>query len=336
MKSKNIFRVHGPALLLLPIVFTITLAAAGCGTRGSGRHAADPRSQADPELAGRIEKQQIIIDDLSDRITELENILLKQHYDINKLKKIVNSYEIQGFEIGSGEVAEAEGKDEGFDEAYDGPSDYSIFLDVGKKGDKGSNRPLLQLHGAAGKPSHASHSPKSADVSSLLQEAAVAANYVPMKIGTAPIEGAGAQGQALPGGPTDEDGGVKKTAPVDPYKAGVAKYKEGKWQDAALYFDIYLKQDADPAKAPNALFLKAESLYQAGKIVDALGVFELLEAKHPAFSRVPEAKFRIGRCCEKISDDGRAVAIYEDIVQDYPKSKVAAKALKRIKTIKKK
>lgn len=325
----------------LAVILTILfLSAAGCATWGNGRHASpEPVSMTPSDLTSRFEKQQIIIDDLSERITELENILLRQEYDIKKLKKIVKKHNTQSISLACS-ASEIEGdEEEQEDELSHDSSSYSIYMDVSGANDEkddDSNRPLLKIHGGPSKASYAFSSEKALNVASLMKEAAVAATFIPLKLDTMPLVP-----DSGPAGPSAEDhgaGGEKeiKLESVDPYDAAVIRYKSGKWMDAALYFDIFLKKNPESIKTANALFLKGESLFQAGKTLKALGSFELVESKFPEFSRVPDAKFRIGRCYEKLNDKDKARKVYEGIIQNYPKSAVALKALNRLKKIKKK
>jgi TolA-binding protein len=308
------------------------------GKAQTGHSAAD----SDSELLSRLEKQKIVLDDLSERITELENILIRQEYDLKKLKKIVKHQATQPISLTSSDMtqgSEDEGEEEDFYEDGEVPS-YSIFMQLSPtdEGGHSSGAIPLKLHGASS--SYGDKSDKSEDLASLMKEASLASGFVPLKLGTVPVapdatmESGGAQ--AAEGEAGDAPGEqAPKTVEVDPYEAGVQKYKSGKWKDATLYFDIFLKKNPDSLKAPNALFLKAECLFQSGHTVEALGAFEIIEMKFPNFSRVPEAKFRIGRCYEKMSDKKKALKVYESIIQDYPKSTVAMKALNRIKGLKK-
>jgi TolA-binding protein len=325
--------------------FLSLLCFTGCASWMQGKGASShSTAKSDTELLSRLEKQQIVLNDLSERITELENVLIRQEYDLTKLKKIVKHQATQPISLTSSTEAQIEVDGEEDEDFYDDSgSSYSIFMQLSpteETGHGGSANPMLKLQGPSSGSSPDSASGKSEDLASLMKEASLASGFVPLKLGTVPMASdvEGEPGEADEGvgeGKGVTGGEPLKAASVDPYDAGVEKYKTGKWKDATLYFDIFLKQSPESLKAPNALFLKAECLFQAGKTLEALGAFEKIEMKYPNFSRVPEAKFRIGRCYEKMSDKSKALKIYESIIQDYPKSTVAMKALNRIKGLKK-
>jgi tol-pal system protein YbgF len=322
------------AFMLLPV--------SGCVSSSGKKKAAADSAFADSDLRGRLSKQQIIIDDLSGRITQLENLILKQEYELEKLKKIVKKQNVESIELAKEEIQtnEAAGDEEAGGSAMQEGSDYSIFVENGHAygpGEAGGANPVLKLYGNAGKTGYSAAPEKSNDMSSLMQDAAAASSYVSLKLDPAALNVSGADPSGTSAGKQPPAAGETALAQaVDPYEAGIAKFKQGKWLDASLYFDIFIKKNPDSIKTPNALFLKGESLYQAGKFIEALGTFEMVEYKYSTFVRIPEAKFRIARCYERMNDKEGAIKAYENIVQNYPKSAVAAKALKHLKEMKKK
>jgi TolA-binding protein len=305
----------------------LLLACAACG----GWPGAKSTSHGDavsPDILNRVEKQQIVISDLSERITDLENTILQQAYELKKLKKIVKKDNMQSISLPADEPEVYVEKTTATEDGGDGQG-YSIFMELsGSDEDEGGG-----AHPAA-LPAPGPEEDGTTDVGTLMKEATMAAAFVPLKLGTMP---AAPEPPSVTGSPAPA---AAAAAPppkpaVDPYEAGQQKYMAGKWSDAALYFDIFLKGNPDSVKAANAYFLKAECLFQAGKTVEALGAFEIVETKFSNFSRIPDVKFRIGRCYEILKDKSKAKTVYESIVQDYPKSGAAAKALKRLKDIKK-
>jgi TolA-binding protein len=318
-------RAPGTALLLL--------ACAACGGWPGAKGASHGAGAVSPDLLDRIEKQQIVIDDLGERITDLENTILQQAYELKKLKKIVKKDNMASISLPAEEpevyVEETTPTQDGGD-----AQGYSIFMELSASDEDegGGTHPVLTSGGAS--PALGPEEDGVTDVGTLMKEATMAAAFVPLKLGTMP---AAPEPPAVKAGPAQAPAAAApppKPA-VDPYEAGQQKYLAGKWSDAALYFDIFIKGNPDSVKAANAYFLKAECLFQAGRTVEALGAFEIVETKFSNFSRIPEVKFRIGRCYEILKDKSKAKAVYESIVQDFPKSGAAAKALKRLKDIKK-
>ena len=316
-------RAPGAALLLV--------ACAACGGWPGAKSASHGAGAVSPDLLDRIEKQQIVINDLGERITELENTILQQAYELKKLKKIVKKDNMTSISLPAEEpevyVEETTPAEDGGD-----AQGYSIFMELSAtdEDEGGGAHPVLTSNGAP--PAPGPDEDGTTDVGTLMKEATMAAAFVPLKLGTMP---AAPEPPAAKASPAPAVAAPPPKPAVDPYEAGQQKYMAGKWSDAALYFDIFLKGNPDSVKAANAYFLKAECLFQAGKTVEALGAFEIVETKFSNFSRIPDVKFRIGRCYEILKDKSKAKAVYESIVQDYPKSGAAAKALKRLKDIKK-
>ena len=355
----------GSQALILTLLAVFLLASCG-GMQGKSK---TPESLAfkASRLATAMDKHEVIIEDLSKRISELENLILHQQHEMKKLKKIVKknnmksttlveyksqnatdeeSYagepEEESYAPSSAGYYDYETDHEAEEEAEEEEdytftySNYSQPKMPEKKNTPEEKRPLLKIHGSSSPaaPSSSPSSVKVADASSLMKDAAMAANYVPMTLTPLAMDdGAGAL--ASPDESMIEQEPMVEKKPVNPYEVAVLKYKEGKWKDAALYFDIFVKKNPTSLKCANALFLKGESLYQSGKTIEALGTFELVETKFPKWSRVPETKFRIGRCYEKMKDKDKAKSIYEGVVAVHPKSNAALKALGRIKELEK-
>jgi len=307
----------------------LLLSCAACGGWPGAKSASHGGDAVSPDLLNRIEKQQIVISDLGERITDLENTILQQAYEIKKLKKIVKKDNMQSISLPADEpevyVEETAAAEDGGD-----AQNYSIFMELSGSGEDEGGGAYT-----AAPPGPGPEEDGTTDVGTLMKEATMAAAFVPLKLGTMPTapEPPSVQDKPAPAAPSAA--APPPNPAVDPYEAGQQKYLAGKWSDAALYFDIFLKGNPGSVKAANAYFLKAECLFQAGKTVEALGAFEIVETKFSNFSRIPEVKFRIGRCYEILKDKAKAKAVFESIVQDYPKSGAAAKALKRLKDLKK-
>ena len=348
----------GRQAMILSLIAVFLLASCG-GMQGKSK---TPESLAfkASQLTTAMDKHEVIIEDLSKRISELENLILHQQHEMKKLKKIVKKHNMKSttlVEYGSQyttneEIYSGEPEEESYLSSSAGYYDYETDYEAEEENDytftysnyakpkkpkkpkkkkkSKEKRPLLKIHGSSSPAtlSSSTSSVKVADASSLMKDAAVAANYVSMKLAPLAMDD-GAGSLSSPG-----ESLVEKK-PVNPYEVAILKYKEGKWKDAALYFDIFLKKNPTSLKCANALFLKGESLYQSGKIIEALGTFELVATKFPKWSRVPETKFRIGRCYEKMKDKDKAKSIYEGVVAEFPKSNAALKALGRIKALEK-
>jgi|GEM_PF-6176870 len=312
----------------------------GCAgtTINSRRNSKENISFEDSQIRAKLLEQKMLIEDLTNRLTKLENIVLKQSYQLEYLKKWGKGFEKAGEKItenidSHGEKQQNQGENAGFEGKT---ADYSIFISTGEEqpydnlsmkfdskkiNDCKNNNECENFKSAV-----AGNESKGADISSLIEQASLISNYVPLKIPPA-------ESTKLVSGQISGNASEKKDT-LDPYLTGIEKYKEGKWSDAVLYFDIFLRDFPDESRIPTALFLKGEALFQSGKFLESMSTFETILVKYPGFKRSAEASLRIARCYEKIGDKGGAVKAYEVVVQNFPKSDSALKALKKLKELK--
>jgi TolA-binding protein len=290
-------RLHGR--LALAACLASLAGAAGCGQAAGQKHVlalTDRLDLLDAQNA-ELEKQ---VKSMSMRITELENLVLKQKNELNKVK-----------------VAQATAPKTLGPEPEPEPDhwqDEVVVVAGEEQPDVEEDRPLLKIYGAPAVPAPVEGSYKPASLDAPDSIPAAIALKLPSLEGEVPdleelIE---AKGQKPP--------------TVDAYGQGVLKYEAKEWSSAILYFDIYLKHEPKGANAMNAIFLKAESLYQIGKYLDAIGQFELIVERYPAGPRTAEAKLRIGRCYEKLGDRMKASSVYKDVIASHPGSIQAKKA----------
>lgn len=290
---------------------------AGCGQhikQSSGAALTERLDQMDRESLEA--KQQL--KEMSARITELENLVLKQKNEIKKLKvaQATKPKTLEPVTV----IASS-------DQEQDWEETPVVATSAPEAPDEEEEpRPLLKLHGTTSIPAPDTGSGSSLKPASLVTDAASVGSFVPL---TLP-----AMGGSLP---DVEEAVASKPAqkePVDPYQQGVVKYQSKQWSNAILYFDIYLKHSPQGSKVMNALFLKAEALYQMKNYLDAIGQFELVLKRYPSSPRAADAKLRIARCYHKLGDKSMAASVYAEIVTQYPQSKQAIKAGKLLQALK--
>jgi tol-pal system protein YbgF len=294
---------------------------AGCGQhvkQASGTALKDRLDQMDRESVEA--KQQL--KEMSARITELENLVLKQKNEIKKLKV---AQATKPKTLVAAPVVVSAPVEETWPEP---PAVVAAAPKTPKAEEDEEPRPLLKLYGTTFTPASAppTGSGSSVKPASLLTNAASIGSFVPLKLP--------AMGGSLPDVDEAVGGKPAEKSPVDPYEQGVLKYQSKEWSNAILYFDIYLKHSPQGSKVMNSLFLKAEALYQMNKYLDAIGQFELVLKRYPSSSRAVDAKLRIARCYHKLGDKTKAASMYEEIVVQYPESKQAAKAGKLLQALK--
>ncbi|MBW2262233.1 MAG: tetratricopeptide repeat protein [Deltaproteobacteria bacterium] len=298
---------------------------AGCGQhirQASSSSLTDRLDQMDRE---NIEAKQQL-KKMSTRITELENLVLKQKNEIKKLKvaQATKPKTLVPALVTSALVASAP-EEETWEET---PVVVAKAPPAPHAEKDEEPRPMLKLYGTTFAPAPAppTGSGSSVKPAALLMDTSSIGPFVPL---TLP-----AMGGSLPDVDDAVAGKPAEKTPVDPYQQGVVKYQSKEWSNAILYFDIYLKHSPQGSKVMNALFLKAEALYQMKKYLDAIGQFELVLKRYPSGPRAADAKLRIARCYHKLGDKTKAASVYKEIVLQFPQSKQAGKAGKLLQALK--
>jgi tol-pal system protein YbgF len=303
---------------------TVCAALLGVVLAGCGQHVKQSSGAALKERLDQMDRESLEakqhLKEMSARITELENIVLKQKNEIKKLKV---AQATKPKTLGPVPFITAAEQEPAWEQT---PLVAASVAEEPAAGEEEEPRPLLKLHGTTSIPAPATGSGSSLKPASLIAEATSVGSFVPL---TLP-----AMGGSLPD--VDEAVASKpaQKEPVDPYQQGVVKYQSKQWSNAILYFDIYLKHSPQGPKVMNALFLKAEALYQMKKYLDAIGQFELVLKRYPSSPRAADAKLRIARCYHKLGDKTMAASVYEEIVMHYPQSKQAIKAGKLLQALK--
>jgi len=305
-------RIRVPVAAFTVLAWTGGIAACGHGAAQDSSSALTARLDEMSRESTDLKKQ---LESMSARITDLENLVLKQMNEVKKIKvalatapKTIGPVAAQAPEPAivpewKPEPAAPEPEDE-------------------------EPRPLLKLYGSSepfGDPGNVAASVEAAD---FLSDGSDLGTLVAFKLpALEEVPAIEKPDQPLASQP-DQSG------PVDPYEQGVLKYENEEWASAILYFDIYLKHDPKGSKVMNALFLKAESLYQTKNYIEAIGQFELILERYPKSPRSADAMLRIGRCYEKLGDKTKALSFYQQIVAKYPGTGQAGKAEKLLQAMK--
>ncbi len=308
-------------------------ALAGCGSRaGSTETHNAAMARLDLVESEGVEQAKALVE-MSKRITELENLVLKQTNDLKKIKAEIGTKPktLEPMPV----AAETTQGDQDWDSApIVATSEYGQQWAPEDESDE-EPRPLLQIYGTP-EPDPQDQGAGTSGTGSPLTPAAlftdgsglgglVSMTLPPLATSLPKVDDA--VGSTGPGAITPE---VKA---VDPYEQGIMKYETKEWSSAILYFDIYLKHQPKGNKALDALFLKAESLYQMGKYLDAIGQFELVLERYPKSGRAASAMLRIGRCYEKLGDKSKAKSIYQDLILGFPGTSQADKAGKLVSAL---
>jgi len=292
---------------------------------GCGQHLKQSSSTALRERLDQMDRESLEakqqLKAMSARITELENLVLKQK---NELKKLKVAQATQPKTLAPVPVIHDDEQEHVWEET---PLIAASMADeTAAEEEEEEPRPLLKLHGITTIPAPATGEGSSLKPASLLEDSPSVGSFVPLTLPT--------MGGSLPDVEEAVASKPVQKEPVDPYQQGVLKYQSKEWSNAILYFDIYLKHSPKGPQVMNALFLKAEALYQMKKYLDAIGQFELVLKRYPSSPRAADAKLRIARCYHKLGDKTMAASVYEQIVTEFPQSKQAIKAGKLLQALK--
>ncbi len=137
---------------------------------------------------------------------------------------------------------------------------------------------------------------------------------------------------------------------ADYYKAVIKLYdidalaKERKYENAAdmlLLMKSVAFAGADKEKfdqlyetvmplAAKASYDQGYRLYNSRKYQESIKKFEKVQAYYPEFNRMDASLYYMGRCCQALQDSRSAIALFQKLINEYPKSTYAKSAKVRI------
>ncbi|MFA5164147.1 MAG: tetratricopeptide repeat protein [Candidatus Omnitrophota bacterium] len=108
---------------------------------------------------------------------------------------------------------------------------------------------------------------------------------------------------------------------------------KGDYDGAVKAYDAVIRSK-DEAQRPDAYFGTAEAYFAKGSYEQALvNYLKIALLYYDKGKTAAEAKFRSGECYEKIGERKMALETYKEIVDEFPKSEVAARSETKIKEI---
>lgn len=101
---------------------------------------------------------------------------------------------------------------------------------------------------------------------------------------------------------------------------------QGKDDSASTVADRYINANPGSTLAQEVKFKKAETLFNAGKFLNAASEYEDFITKNRQNPRTAEALYQLGRSYASINDTTKALDAYKRVRQNYPQSNFAAPA----------
>lgn len=142
-----------------------------------------------------------------------------------------------------------------------------------------------------------------------------------------PVSVPGDNTAALPISP-DAD----KNAKLD-YDKAFGLLKEGRYKQAIVAFDGFLKNYPDSQYADNAQYWLAEANYAYRQYKQALSEFQRLIAKYPDSSKAQGARLKIAYVYYELKNWSAARESLQQIIKLYPDTNLAKKANERLERI---
>jgi len=127
-----------------------------------------------------------------------------------------------------------------------------------------------------------------------------------------------------------EDQGVARagTPAADLYRKAFNAYREGRFGQAILDFEEFLRQNPDHEYADNAQYWVGESYYSQGEYEQAVVEFNRVLERYPQQAKAPDALLKIGIAYEKLGEKERGAVFLGRLVTEYPQSEAAHQAQK--------
>ena len=133
---------------------------------------------------------------------------------------------------------------------------------------------------------------------------------------------------AVPAAPDVRDGNGKSD-----YDKAFALLKEGRYKQAIVAFDSFLKNHSNSQYADNAQYWLGEANYAYRQYKQALSEFQRLIAKYPDSSKVQGARLKIAYVYYEMKNWSAARESLQQIIKLFPNTNLAKKANERLERI---
>jgi tol-pal system protein YbgF len=145
-------------------------------------------------------------------------------------------------------------------------------------------------------------------------------------------------GSAPPTGTSPPAGGVGQAVPPgmsanDTYTAAVRDFQTGKAELAYTEFSQYLQYFPNTELAANAQYYLGEISYNRGDYAAAIKAFDAVLERYPDNPKTPDAHYMKAMALLKSNQRTRAVGEFRILVQNYPHTDDARKALAQLRTL---
>jgi len=164
----------------------------------------------------------------------------------------------------------------------------------------------------------------------------------PVTAAGAPAEDAGgaAAGRAAPAGAEAgaaaagaAAGSTEESSPEELYRAAYEDYMRGNYELAADGFGEYRRRWPSTELSDNALYWIGECLDAQDKTEEALAIFTQVLEEYPASDKAPAAQLKKGLLYLKLGDKGQGALNLQYVVYEYPGTREADLARERLRSL---
>ncbi len=149
----------------------------------------------------------------------------------------------------------------------------------------------------------------------------------------APPSGIAAPPSGAPGGPLSQTSPPAGMSANDSYTAAVRDLQTGKTELAYTEFTQYLQYFPNTELAANAQYYLGEISYNRNDYSGAIKAFDAVLERYPDNPKTPDAHYMKAMALMKSNQRNRAVGEFRILVQNYPHTEDARKALSQLRTM---
>ena len=149
----------------------------------------------------------------------------------------------------------------------------------------------------------------------------------------APPSGIAAPGGTAPGGPLSQTSPPAGMSANDSYTAAVRDLQTGKTELAYTEFTQYLQYFPNTELAANAQYYLGEISYNRNDYTGAVKAFDAVLERYPDNPKTPDAHYMKAMALMKSNQRSRAVGEFRILVQNYPHTEDARKALTQLRAM---
>ncbi len=114
------------------------------------------------------------------------------------------------------------------------------------------------------------------------------------------------------------------------YDAAFSLFKSGKYDEALVAFENFIKEYKHSDLCDNAAYWMGEIFYSQGEYELALQEFERVIKNYPDGNKVPDALLKLGMTYEKLGRIDRSRRVFEEVVRKFGSTRAAVLARARL------